>query len=158
MDVSIETQIIPKLLVVGRIDPRYPYYKVRPLPLSRSYTADNSLNFSGVTSASVDVSIELNKLLFELKHPCITCFNWKWPIVWRNCCFKWNMLWMVFQLKKSRKDLDLLVSIEKRDPETTISSLYRYSQPEFRYWHIGLNGKQVDMASIWVCMFNMKFF
>ena len=75
MDVSIETQIIPKLLVVGRIDPRYPYYKVRPLPLSRSYTADNSLNFSGVTSASVDVSIELNKLLFELKHPCITCFN-----------------------------------------------------------------------------------
>ena len=31
---------------------------------------------------------------------------------------------MVFQLKKSREDLDLLVSIEKRDPEATISSLY----------------------------------
>ena len=31
---------------------------------------------------------------------------------------------MVFQLKKSRVDLDLLVSIEKRDPKATISSLY----------------------------------
>ena len=42
---------------------------------------------------------------------------------------------MVFQLKKSREDLDLLVSIEKRDPETTISSLYNLSAQEQSYLH-----------------------
>ena len=49
MDVSIETQIIPKLLELGRIDPQYTYCKAKPLPLSRSCFADTSLNFSVVT-------------------------------------------------------------------------------------------------------------
>ena len=33
-------------------------------------------------------------------------------------------------IEKSREDLDLLVSIEKRDPEATISSLYYKSKED----------------------------